>query len=49
MTDPLSLLRKFIIEKKPIKIENNHFIFENLKFPKNIETFFRSSTGNEIL
>jgi hypothetical protein len=45
MADPLSLLREFTRNKKPVSQDNDYFIFDGIRYPKNIETTFRSQRG----
>lgn len=45
MADPLHLLRTWTINKKPVIFENDNFRFDNITFPRNVVTNFRTNKG----
>lgn len=45
MSDPLSLLREHIINKKPVSHDDTHIITGDLKFPRNVLTAYKQDRG----
>lgn len=45
MADPLQLLREFTISKRPVLLEGDALVFEDMRFPRSTETSFRSLKG----
>ncbi len=45
MSDPLSLLREYIIKKKPVSHDETHIIIGDLRFPRNTLTAYKQDRG----
>ncbi len=45
MADPLSLLRDFTINQKPVSLDGDFIVFDDVRFPRNTETAFKSLKG----
>lgn len=45
MADPLQLLREFTITKRPVVLEGDDLVFDDVRLPRNTETSFRSLKG----
>lgn len=45
MSDPLSLLREHIINKKPVSHDDTHIITGDLKFPRSVLTAYKQDRG----
>lgn len=45
MSDPLSLLREYIIKKKPVSHDETHIIIGDLRFPRTTLTAYKQDRG----
>ena len=47
LSDPLTLLREFTVEKKPILLEGDHIVFGKTRFDRKAPTAYRAGSAGE--
>jgi hypothetical protein len=47
MGDPLYVLRDHVMNKKPIHVDGNDIVFQNIRFPKTTQTIFQNRLTKE--